>query len=427
MEHPRIYTRQLGTKREWPHTFRALRHRNYRLLWFGQLVSLVGTWMQSLAQQWLVYKLTGQAFNLGLVSAMMFLPVLILAPFAGVLADRVDKRRLIVATQMTAMAQAFVLAALAFSGLIQFWHILAMAAVLGIINAIDMPARQSFVPEVVEDHEDLMNAIALNSMVFNGARAIGPAVAGILVGAVGEAWAFTVNGASYLAVISGLLLMRMPPREQKEDRTTSAGRDLLDGLRYALSTPAIRTVLTLVMVPSVFGISYITLLPIFANEVLSTQGVPWLEDGARRLGLLMTAQGFGALLGALNIARSGHRRRKGQLLLGGALGFSLMLILFSLSRFFWLSLVLVAVAGFMMITFLATANTTLQSTVSSRFRGRVMSFYTMVLVGFGLIGSLLAGAAADWLGAPLATRIGALICLAGALIAAQSPLLRRDL
>jgi MFS family permease len=408
--------------RELPAMIRSLRHRNFRLFWSGQLISLVGTWMQSLALQWLVYKITGSALAMGTVAALTALPVLLISPFAGVLVDRYPKRGVIFAAQTVAMLSAFTLALLTFGDIVQYWHILTLAVINGLVNAVDMPARQAFTSEIVADRADLMNAIALNSSMFNAARVIGPALAGLLVSAVGLGWAFTLNGVSFIAVLGGLMMMQALPATKSIDKTISPLREFADGARYALTTPLIRITLLLVLVPSVLGFGYVTLLPIFADQILSSSTV---TNGATRLGLIMMANGIGALAGALRIAHAGPQANRRIFLLRGAFGFGAGICLLAINGSFWLALPIMTITGFSMITFLATANTVLQTTAPDHLRGRVMGFYVMTLVGLGLVSSLQAGFVAEHWGAPLATGIGGLASVVSALLAIRSPALRQ--
>ena len=306
---------------------RALRHRNFRLFLGGQLISLIGTWMQMVAQSWLVYRLTGSSVLLGTVGFAGQIPVFLLAPAAGTVADRHRRHRIVVATQVWAMILALTLSALVLLEKIQVWHIILLSVLLGIVNAFDIPARQAFIVEMV-GKEDLMNAIALNSSTFNGARVIGPAVAGVLVAGIGEGWCFFANGGSYLAVIAGLLMMRLTPRPLP-DRTASPLENVLEGFRYARATLPIRDLLLLVGLVSLVGMPYTVLMPIFADRIL--------HGGARGLGILMGATGIGALMGALTVASRKGVRGLGRLAAAAAAGFGASLILFSASRWFWLS------------------------------------------------------------------------------------------
>jgi len=384
--------------------FRALRHRNFRLFWSGQLISLVGTWMQSATQWWLVHRLTHEPIWLGIVGTATFLPAFLLSFVAGVVADRVPKRSMIVATQVTAACLALSLSALTFTGAVRVGHIVAFAFLLGTVNAFDMPTRQAFVIEMVGG-EDLMNAIALNSSIFNAARVIGPALAGFLIASTGEAICFLLNGLSFLPVIAGLLLMRLPPVRKREARPV--WHELAEGFRFVGRSPRVRTVLEAVAISSIFGMSFTILLPVFADQILRT--------GPRGYGLLMGAVGVGAVTGALRLAGRTSTRGSGRLV---ALGMGLLgvsLLAFSLSRTFILSEILLLAVGGSMITQLATTNTLLQRTSPDEIRGRVLSMYTFVLVGLAPIGSLLLGALAQHLGAPWAVRIGGMICLAGSI------------
>jgi MFS family permease len=391
-------------------TFRALRHRNFRLFWYGQLISLSGTWMQQVAQQWLVYRLTDSPTRLGIVAAAGTLPVLFLSLWAGVLVDRVPKRTVIVVTQVVAMLLAFTLAALVWLDLIQFWHIVVLASLLGCVTAVDMPARQAFVPEMV-GKEDLGNAIALNASVFNGARVVGPAVAGLLVAALGEATAFALNGVTYVAVIAGLMMMRLPAWEPKASQRTPL-LDIKDGLSYVVRDPLKRALVGALVIHSIFGTLHITLMPVFARNVFVVEGIRGLQNGETRLGLLMAAFGLGALAGALGVAALGDRTRPGTRITVGLFVYPIAFILFSWAPSFWAALPLLAVGGWSMITLLATTNMLLQSTTPDSLRGRVMSLYTLVLVGLMPFGHLLAGFLADFFNsAPLAVRTAQFVVL----------------
>ena len=384
--------------------FRALRHRNFRLFFAGQLVSLIGTWMQSLAQSWLVYRLTGSPAQLGLVGFCAMTPVFLFATLGGALADRVKRHSIIVATQTTSMALAGVLAILTLTGAIQVWHVFVLATLLGTVNAFDIPARQAFVAEMVT-REDLMNAIALNSSMFNGARVLGPAIAGTLVAMIGEGWCFLANAASYLAVIAGLLMMRVPAKAT----TRSAGSTvshLLEGMRYVGQTRPIRGLLLLVGLVSLTGMPYATLMPIFADQIL--------HGGSRGVGLRMSSAGGGALLGALSLAFRERLKGLGRLVGYAAAIFGVSLILFAVSRSFWLSAALLVPVGFGMMTQMASSNTLIQSMVPDRLRGRVMAIYSMMFMGMAPFGSLLAGILAEHLGATLTVGIGGVVCVLGA-------------
>jgi len=390
-----------------PRTFAALGHRNYRLFCAGQMVSVTGSWMQNMALSWLIYKLTNSAFLLGAIGSLGTLPMLVLGVPGGVMADRVEKRRILLATQSAAMVLALVVAVLTFGHLIRPWHIAALSLLSGTVFACDMPARQAFVVEMVEDRRHLMNAIALNSSIFNGARIIGPAIAGVLVASVGPAWCFLINGVSFTAVLGGLLLMRFParPRQRQE---TSVLADALSGLRYLRANSTVMGLAALLAVFSVFGWSYAVLMPVFARSVLHV--------GPQGLGYLMTATGVGALLGALTVASSSGRPSR-RVLFGGALLLSAALLGFSASRAFELSLGLAALAGFGGVAFMSTANTTFQMSVPDEVRGRMMGVWALVFAGSAPLGSFQMGIVAQYFGAPTAVAIGAAITAVAAVTA----------
>lgn len=387
-------------------TLRALESRNFRLFFIGQTVSLVGTWIQQIAMSWLVYRLTNSPFVLGAVGFAGQLPSFLVAPFAGVLADRWDRRRTVVGTQVLSMVQALVLAALVFSGRVEVWHVMALSVFLGIVNAADVPTRQSFLVEMVEDRELLANAIALNSSIFNAARLVGPALAGIVIAAVGEGICFLLNGLSYIAVIAALLAMRVPPREIPLGRPRLLGH-LREGFDYAWGVEPIRIVLLLLAITSVVGVPYTVLMPVFATRVLN--------GGADTLGLLMAATGLGALAGALYLASRESVLGLGRLIAVASGVFGLGLIAFAASRTLWLSLPLLVVTGFGMMVQMAASNTVLQTVVDEDKRGRIMALYTMAYLGMIPFGSLLAGILADGLGAPETIALGGALSLAGTL------------
>jgi MFS family permease len=382
-----------------PKTFTALRHRNFRLFFFGQGISLVGTWMQSIAQSWLVLSITKSAFMLGLVSAMGMLPVLLFSLPAGAIADRVDKRKLLIVTQTTMMVLAFILAALTAFKVVQVWHIIVLAACLGVANAFDMPGRQSFVVEI-SSREDLFNAIALNSTAFNSARIVGPAIAGILLGTLGSAACFFINGVSFIAVIVSLLLMDTK-HVPKEFPSESIFHDMLDGLRYIRNHRTILTIISMVGVFSIFGMPYTMLMPVFAQSILS--------GGAKGYSLLMTATGIGAVTGALLLATLHDMKHRGRLIIAASIIFVAFIDLFAASRLLVLSSVLVVFVGFAMVTQAATANTLLQTLTTDDMRGRVMSVFGVIFMGFAPIGSFQAGLVAQHLGAPMALFIGSTV------------------
>ncbi len=395
--------------------FRALRHRNFRLFFGGQLISLVGTWMQTVAQSWLIYRLTHSALLLGAVGFAGQIPIFLIAPIGGHVADRFDRRRIIIMTQTAAMILAFVLAALTLSGRIHEWHIIVLAAILGVVNAFDMPGRQAFIVQMVE-REDLMNAIALNSSMFNGARVIGPAVAGILVAAIGEGWCFFANAVSYIAVIIGLFMMTTE-RFVPKAATTSALRNIAEGLRFVARTAPIRALLLLIAVVSFTGMPYAVLMPIFADRIL--------HAGARGLGILMGASGVGALCGSIMLALRSTVRGLGTWVAVSSATFGITLIAFGLSHALWLSVVILVPLGGAMIVQMSSSNTLIQSMVPDELRGRVMATYTMMFMGMGPLGSLAGGTVADRVGAPIAVMIGgAITIVAAAVFSMRLPSLR---
>lgn len=386
--------------------FRALRHRNYRLFFCGQIISLIGTWMQSIAQSWLVYRLTGSSLLLGLVGFSGQIPVLLFAPLGGLFADRYSRQRTLIATQTASMLLAFILSALTLLKHIQVWEVMLLAALLGVVNAFDIPARQAFIVDMVNS-EDLINAIALNSAMFNGARILGPAIAGITVAAIGEGWCFFSNGVSYIAVIVGLLLMTVTPRPRAR-RVASGLESVLEGFRFAAHTGPLRALLLLLGLVSLTGMPYAVLMPIFADRIL--------HGGARGLGLLMGSTGVGALAATLVMAARREVRGLGRWIIYASTGFGASLILFSFSRSLPLSIALLLPAGFCMLIQMSSSNTLIQTMVPDDLRGRVMSVYSMVFVGMAPFGALLAGAVAHRIGAPLTVAIGGATCIAGSFV-----------
>ncbi len=389
-----------------PSGLRSLRHRNYRLFFTGQLVSLIGTWMQGTAQSWLVYHLTGSETLLGIVGFASTLPVFLLSAIAGTVADRYDRRWICVGTQVSAMLLAFILAALTLTGRVHVYHIVILATLLGVVTAFDIPTRQAFVVQMV-GREDLTNAIALNSSIINGARIVGPAVAGIVVEAVGEGWCFFLNGLSYIAVIAGLLWMTIVV----EKRTVPLGSpisNIIDGFQYVRHTKPIRAVLLLLGLVSLTAMPYAVLLPVFAKDILG--------GGAREQGLLLASAGVGALTAALVLAmRRGVDGLERWIGLAAA-GFGTCLILFSLSRHFWLSFAFLMPTGFCMMVGLTASNTLIQTIVPDHLRGRVMAVYSMMFLGMAPFGALLAGVLARGLGAPVTVVLGGIVCIIGATI-----------
>jgi MFS family permease len=377
----------------------ALAHRNFRLFFMGQAISLSGTWMQTVAQGWLVLQLTDSPFYVGLVSAVGSLGVLLFTLYGGVLADRVDKRRTVVLTQTLQMLEAFALAALVWTRTVTVHWVIALAALFGIVNAFDIPTRQSFLVEMV-GKDDLLSAIALNSSLFNATRVFGPALAGVLIGAWGVGVCFFLNGLSYLAVIWGLLAMRLPPYVA---RTThdSAWAGFQEAMAFIRGDRRITTLVVQTALLSIFGFPFLVMMPVFARDVL--------RAGASGYGVLMAAVGIGAVLGALTIAVYSRRIAKGRLLIAGGVAFGVLVSLFALSRVFALSIGLLALAGCAMIVNNALTNTTLQTLVPDRLRGRVMGFYSFVFVGMAPLGALLAGVTAEHAGAPAAVAAGGLV------------------
>jgi len=371
--------------------------------------------MQSVAEAWLVFRLTGSSALLGAASFASLAPVFLLAPLGGALADRGDRRRIIIVTQTCSMVLPLVLAALTFTGAVRVWHVFVLATCLGIVNAFDIPTRQAFLVEMV-GHEDLMNAIALNSSMVNGARVVGPAVAGLLVAAVGEAWCFLLNGLSYTAVIAGLLMMHVQARTRAA-ATASAWHQAVEGFRFAVRAAPVRTLLMLIGIVSFAGMPYAVLMPVFAESIL--------HGGARGLGLLMAAAGVGALGGALSLARRNRVSGLGRWVAIATGSFGAMLMLFSLSRSFWLSaLLLIPVGGSMMVA-MAASNTLIQAMVPDALRGRVMAVYSMMFMGMAPFGALFAGWLAERTGAPIAVAGGGLVCVvAGAAFWGLLPQLR---
>jgi MFS family permease len=384
----------------------ALRHRNYRLFFVGQLISLVGTWMQTVAQAWLVLALTGSPFVLGLVAAAQFTPVLVFGLFGGLIADHLPKRRTLIATQASAMTLAFVLALLTATNTVQVWHIFVLALLLGFTNAIDMPTRQAFSVEMV-GRSDVTNAVALNSAIFNAARVIGPAVAGLSIAAFGTSVAFFLNGASFLAVIAGLALMRdaeltNPPAIPRPTTVAAVFQNLAEGLRYVRETPIVLLAVAVVALVATFGMNFNVLVPAMSKDVLGA--------GADGYGFLMAASGVGSLIAAISLALLG-RPRPG-IIVGGGLLLGILEVAFAVSRSFPLSLLCMFGIGVGGIAMAATANTTIQLNVPDHLRGRVLSVYTTLFAGSTPIGGIAMGAIAASAGTPTALIIGGVISTA---------------
>ena len=399
--------------------FRALSHRNYKLFFAGQSISLIGTWMTRIATSWLVYRLTGSALLLGVVGFAGQIPSFVLAPFAGVLVDRWNRHRLLLATQVLALIQSLVLALLTLTGVIKIWQVIALSIFQGLINAFDMPARQAFLVEMVTRREDLANAIALNSSMVNAARLLGPSIGGVVIAAVGEGWCFMADAISYLAVIASLLVMTITPRMVSLTKDAKIFEQLREGWVYATRFAPIRDVLILLALVSLVGMPYTVLMPVFANDIL--------HGGPSTLGWLMAASGLGALAGALLLAARRSVLGLGKYIPLTAAAFGVGLIAFSFTRVTWLALLLMMLTGLGFMVQMAASNTVLQTIVDEDKRGRVMSFYTMAFMGTAPFGSLLAGSVADRIGAPHTLLFGGIGCVLGALWFATSlPALRRD-
>jgi MFS family permease len=393
------------TSANWRFALRALRSRNYRLFFTGQSVSLIGTWMTQIATSWLVYRLTGSAWLLGVVGFASRIPTFCLGPFAGVWVDRWNRHRTLVVTQILSMMQSFALAGLALAGIITIREIIWLGLAQGIINAFDMPARQAFVIQMVEDRADLGNAIALNSSMVNMARLLGPSMAGVIIGAVGEGYCFLIDGFSYLAVIASLLAMRIPPVKQI-DTKKPVWHELKEGWNYVTRFIPIRSILLLLALVSLVGMQYTVLMPIFAGQVL--------HGGAHTLGFLMGASGVGALTGAMFLASRKNVLGLGRMIPLASACFGMGLIALGISRSLGLSLALMLWIGGAMMVQMAASNTILQTIVEDDKRGRIMSFYSMAFLGMAPFGSLLAGALAHQIGAPRTVMVSGIICIAGA-------------
>jgi MFS family permease len=388
---------------------RSLRHRNFQLFFGGQMISLIGTWMDNIAEAWLVYRLTGSSLLLGTVAFASQFPVFLFAPVGGMVADRWDRRKIVIATQTISMVLALTLAFLTLTKRVTVGEIILLAALMGVVNAFDIPTRQAFIVEIV-GHEDMMNAIAINSSMFNGARIIGPAIAGILVASIGEGWCFFANGVSFIAVIAGLLLMRVPAH-RRDPELAPPFEHMAEGFRFVRETAPIRALLLLLGLVSLVAMPYSVLMPIFAARVL--------HGNARTLGTLMGATGVGALAAALLLASRRGLRGLGRWVAFACGGFGVCLILFSLSRWYILSVILLAPAGFAMMTQNASSNTLIQAMVPDRLRGRVMAIYSMMFMGMAPLGALLAGAAADRVGAPWTLGVGGAVAIVGAIVFAR--------
>ena len=389
--------------------FRALRYRNFRIFFFGQSVSLVGTWMQYVAMSWLVYRMTNSALMLGVVGFASQIPAFILSPFTGVLADRHNRHKILLFTQALAMLQAFILAFLTLTGNIAVWHIIVMGIFLGCINSIDIPSRHSFILQMIEEKENLGNAIALNSMMFNMARLIGPSVAGVLIAIAGEGLCFLVNSISYLAVIASLIIMDKGVKIKKDRKEGyDIFKDIKEGFSYAFRSWPIRAILLLLSIISMMGMSYAVLMPVFARDILG--------GGPHTLGFLMGAVGLGSLAGTVYLASRKKAITIGNMLPVSAGIFGIGITAFSFSRNIWISMVLLFISGFGIMVQMASSNTILQTIVDDDKRGRVMSFYTMAFMGMAPLGSLLAGSMATRFGAANTLIISGICCIIASLV-----------
>ncbi len=430
----------MSTSQRLPATFRAFSHRNYSLWFVGQGVSLIGTWMQTMAQQVLVYRLTGSAASLGIISFIGLIPLIPLSLWGGSIVDRFPKRTIILVTQAVMLVQAFLLAALTWSGKVQIWHVYVLAFILGAATAVDLPARQAFTVDMVEGKDDLTSAIGLNSAMFNGARAIGPALAGLLVATTGEGNAFFINGLSFVAVVISLLLMRsLPPPKSLPEQGTPSTQHIAEGVKFILQRKSITVLISLIGVSAFLSMPYNTLLPVFASVVLKQSAQPVVTalcgsslvlSGCRApealpLGLLYSMIGVGAVIGALVVASLPANAKRGILLTIGNLAFPAFLVLFALSSHFSLSLVLTLFIGFSFVWQNALANTLLQFVTPDELRGRVMSIYSMTFQAMFRLGGLQAGFVADWLSAPISVGIGAAASLIyGVFVAIRYPRVR---
>ncbi len=388
-----------------PSPFAALGHRNFRIFFSGYIVSLVGVWMHRVAQAWLVLDLTDSAFYVGLVEALGALPVLLFTLYAGVVADRVSKHRLVIGTQSTAMIIAVALSAVVLTGVVEIWHVLLLAGLLGVVTAFDIPARQSFFAELV-GKRDLMNAIALNSSAFNASRVIGPAIAGFIIAALGVGICFLINAVSYVAVLIALLAMRIPPFKQTSQKLSTWIR-IWDGVRYVTSDRRTRLLMGNIAVLSLFGFPFAVLMPVMARDVLG--------GGAQAYGWMTAAVGVGAVVGALGLAAFGHVLPKGRIMGWTSLSFGVLVALFGLIPTVGTSLIVLLLLGFAQISTTAVTNTLIQTLAPDEFRGRVVSFYTFAFMGFTPFGALGAGVAAETLGPRIALVVGGAVCLLFAL------------
>ena len=391
--------------------FRSLKYRNYRLFFIGQSISLVGVWMQQVAIGWLIYRLTGSAFLLGVISFASQFPSFVVSSFAGVLADRIDRKKIIIVCQILAMTQAFTLSVLTFTNTINTFYLILLSVFIGFVIAVEMPTRQSFVLDIIEKREDLANAIALNSSMFNGARLVGPTIAGLIIAATGEGLCFFFNAISYIAVIISLILIRVE-QKKKVASTLTVFKEFKEGFSYSFGFFPIKSILLLVGMISLMGMPYLVLMPVFARDVL--------KGGPDTLGFLMGASGLGAFTSAIYLAMRKSVMGLAKLITNSAFVFSLGIIAFSLSTTFWLSIFLMFLTGFGIILQMASSNTLLQTIADDSKRGRVMSFFTMAMMGMSPIGSIIAGALASRIGTPTAVLLCGIICFSGALLFARN-------
>jgi len=399
------------------HMFRALGHRNFRLFFVGQTISLIGTWMQQVAMSWLIYRLTHSAVLLGVVNFAAQIPSLVLTPLGGALADRINKRKMVTVCQSLAMILALVLAWLTLSGVLQVWYIVALAALNGVVNAFEIPSRQAFMVEMLEDKRDLPNAIALNSSIFNSARLIGPSIGGLLIGWLGEGMCFLVNGLSYIAVVVALLAMKLTPSDKRVSESHIL-EHIKEGFVYVYGFAPLRSIMLLLAVVSLVGMPYVVLMPIVAHDILG--------GNAYTLGFLMAASGLGALIGAMFLASRRSVLGLGNWIVAACCIFSLSLMAFAFSKVLWLSMTLLVVVGFGMMVQMGSSNTVIQTMVDEDKRGRVMSLYVMAFMGPSPFGSLLAGTLAHKIGVPYTIAGSGLLSLLGGLVfMTQLPNLRQ--
>ncbi|MDH4028695.1 MAG: MFS transporter [Nitrospirota bacterium] len=390
-----------------PHAFSALRHRNFRLFWFGQLISLTGTWMHQAAQGWLVFKLTNSPFYLGLAGTAFSAPVLLFTLAGGVMADRHSKRKIMLAAHTALMFLSLALAILVATGMVTVWHVLVLAFLIGTVNALEIPARQSFLIEMV-GKENLMNAIALNSSAFHSARMIGPAIAGFIMGPLGLAPCFFINAMSFTAIIVALLKMRFAPAAPRPSDGKGIVKELKEGLSYLFHHENASILLLSVGVISFFGFPYVSFLPVYARDILHT--------GEKGLGMLMGCAGAGAFLGSAGLALRGDSSRKGLLMAVAGTVFSIALLVFSISKTVWLSYLMIFFLGLGAINHIATANSILQLSVPDELRGRVMSAFATTFLGMAPLGNFTVGSLAHYLGTQTALMISAIFCLAGTML-----------